>query len=151
MHHLNRAIGLNPNDADVIAGRALALIFRGKPLAAFAAFEKALDANPFAPSWYFWGLAISCYNSRQYRNAIEALQRIAGLNRFHHRLLAASYAQLGDTDKAAEARDRVMAEVPAYSVEDTRDSQPYEHPADVDPFIEGLVAAGFPLKPSNRR
>jgi len=149
MTHLNRAIGLNPNDADVIAGRALALIFRGKPLAAFAAFEKALSANPFAPSWYFWGLAISCYNSRQYRNAIEALQRIAILNRFHRRLLAASYAQLGDANKAAEERDRVMAAVPAYSVEDTRDSQPYEHPADVDPFIEGLVAAGFPLRPSN--
>ena len=42
-----------------------------------------------------------------------------------------------------------MAEVPAYSVEDTRDSQPYEHPTDVDPFIEGLVAAGFPAPEQN--
>ena len=149
MTHLNRAIELNPNDADALAGRALALIFRGKPLAAFAEFEKALGANPFAPSWYFWGLAISCYNSGQYRNAVEALHRITVLNRFHRRLLAAGYAQLGERGKAAKERERVMAEVPAYSVEDTRNSQPYEHPADVDPFIEGLVAAGFPLRPSN--
>lgn len=149
MNHLNHAVELNPNDADVTAARALGLIFRGKPLAAFAALENALEANPFAPAWYFWGLAISCYNSGQYRNAIDALQCIAVLNRFHRRWLAASYAQLGNTAKAIQERDRVMAEVPAYSVEDTRDSQPYEHPAHVDPFIEGLVAAGFPAPGRN--
>jgi class 3 adenylate cyclase/TolB-like protein len=144
MDHLNRAVELNPNDADVIAARALGLIFRGKPLSAFAALESALEANPFAPAWYFWSLSISCYNSGQYRNAIDALRCIAVLNRFHRRLLAASYARLGNTAKAAKEHDRVMTEVPAYTVADTRDSQPYEHAADVDPFIEGLVAAGFP-------
>mgnify|MGYP001159874073 FL=1 len=149
MNHLNHAVELNPNDADVTAARALGLIFQGKPLAAFAALENALEANPFAPAWYFWGLAISCYNSGQYRNAIDALQCITVLNRFHRRLLAASYAQLGNTAKAIQERDQVMAEVPAYSVEDTRDSQPYEHPAHVDPFIEGLVAAGFPAPEQN--
>ena len=149
MNHLNHAVELNPNDADVTAARALGLIFQGKPLAAFAALENALEANPFAPAWYFWGLAISCYNSGQYRNAIDTLQCITVLNRFHRRLLAASYAQLGNTAKAIQERDQVMAEVPAYSVEDTRDSQPYEHPAHVDPFIEGLVAAGFPAPEQN--
>lgn len=149
MNHLDQAVLLNPNDSDVSAARALGLIFRGKPLAAFTALESALEANPFAPAWYFWGLAISFYNSGQYRNAIDALQCIPVLNRFHRRLLAASYAQLGDTAKAIQERDQVMAEVPAYSVEDSRESQPYEHPADVDPFIEGLVAAGFPAPGHN--
>ena len=149
MNHLNRAVELNPNDADVIAARALGLIFRGKPLSACVELESALEANPFAPAWYFWCLAISCYNSRQYRNTIDALQCIAVLNRFHRRLLAASYAQLGHTSKAAHERDQVMAEVPAYSVKDTRDSQPYEHLADLNPFIEGLVAAGFPVPGQN--
>ena len=104
MNHLNHAVELNPNDADVTAARALGLIFQGKPLAAFAALENALEANPFAPAWYFWGLAISCYNSGQYRNAIDRLQCITVLNRFHRRLLAASYAQLGNTAKAIQER-----------------------------------------------
>ena len=37
-----------------------------------------------------------------------------------------------------------MIEVPSYTVEDTRNSQPYEHSADVDGFVEGLLKAGFP-------
>ena len=35
-------------------------------------------------------------------------------------------------------------EAPSYTVEDTRNSQPYEHSADVEPFVEGLLKAGFP-------
>lgn len=70
--------------------------------------------------------------------------RIASPNRFHRRLLAASYAQLDETDKATSERDRVMIEAPSYTVEDTRNSQPYEHSADVEPFVEGLLKAGFP-------
>jgi len=144
MTYLDRAVELNPNDTDVIAARALGLVFRGRPIAAFTALESALDANPFAPAWYFWALAISSYNSGQYRNAVETLLRIASPNRFHRRLLAASYAQLGETDKATSERDRVMIEVPSYTVEDTRTAQPYEHSADVEPFVEGLLKAGFP-------
>ena len=144
MTYLDRAVELNPNDTDVIAARALGLVFRGRPIAAFTALESALDANPFAPAWYFWALAISSYNSGQYRNAVETLLRIASPNRFHRRLLAASYAQLEETDKATSERDRVMIEAPSYTVEDTRNSQPYEHSADVEPFVEGLLKAGFP-------
>ena len=77
-------------------------------------------------------------------NAVETLLRIASPNRFHRRLLAASYAQLGETDKATSERNRVMIEVPSYTVEDTRNSQPYEHSADIDSFVEGLLKAGFP-------
>ena len=151
MTHLDRAVELNPNDTDVVAARALGLIFQGRPIAAFTALENVLDANPFAPDWYFWALAISCYNSGQYRNAVETLLRIASPNRFHRRLLAASYAQLGEIDKAVSQRDRVMIEVPSYTVEDSRNSQPYEHSADVDRFIEGLLKAQFPSHLQNRR
>jgi class 3 adenylate cyclase/tetratricopeptide (TPR) repeat protein len=151
MTHLDRAVELNPNDTDVIAARALGLIFQGRPIAAFAALENVLDANPYAPAWYFWALAISCYNSGQYRNAVATLLQITSPNRFHRRLLAASYAQLGEVDKATSERDQVMIEVPTYTVEDSRNSQPYEHSADVDGFIEGLLKAQFPSRLQNRR
>ncbi len=40
-----------------------------------------------------------------------------------------------------------MMEVPTYTVNDSRESQPYEHQQDVEPFIKGLIAAGFPIAP----
>ena len=44
-----------------------------------------------------------------------------------------------------------MIEVASYTVEDSRNSQPYEHPADVDGFVEGLLKAGFPSRFQNHR
>jgi len=145
--HLDQAINLNPNHADALAGRGLALIFIGKPDLALTQFEDALAHNPFPPSWYLWGLAISCYNTGQYQDAVRALLRIDAPNRFHRRLLAASYAQLGNIAEAATHRESVMMEVPTYTVNDSRESQPYEHQQDVEPFIKGLIAAGFPIAP----
>ena len=47
IHHLDRAILLNPNHADALAGRGLALVFRGQALNAFDQLQEALMHNPF--------------------------------------------------------------------------------------------------------
>jgi len=141
--HLDRAIELNPSHADARAGRGLAMIFRGDPNDAFVQIQDALRYNPIAPAWYHWALAISCYNTGQYRNAVDALTRIAPLNRFHRRLLSASYAQLGDDAAAAQERERVMREVPHYRIADSEKTQPYQYAKDLQPFIDGLRRAGF--------
>jgi class 3 adenylate cyclase/Tfp pilus assembly protein PilF len=143
MAHLGQAINLNPNHADALAGKGLVLIFTGEPESALTEFDKALAHNPFPPSWYLWGLAIACYNTARYVDAVQALLRIDNPNRFHRRVLAASYAQLGDMDRAAAERDAVMAEVPRYTVNDTRAFQPYQNSQGIEPFIAGLLLAGF--------
>ena len=144
LHHLDQAIELNPSHADALAGRGLALVFCGRAHEAISQFEEALRYNPMAPAWYLWGLAISCYNDGQYRNAIGILQRIPRLNRFHRRLLAASFAQLNDQGAASRERDLAMQETPGYTIDHSRQSQPYQNPKDLAPFIEGLAKAGFP-------
>ena len=143
MAHLDQAIDLNPNHADALAGRGLVLIFTGEPESALIQLNKALSHNPFAPSWYLWGLAIAHYNTDGYVDAVQALLRIDNPNRFHRRVLAASYAQLGDMGRAAAERDAVMAEVPGYTVNDSRRFQPYQDPRNIEPFINGLLLAGF--------
>ncbi|MEK9627152.1 MAG: adenylate/guanylate cyclase domain-containing protein [Gammaproteobacteria bacterium] len=143
LNHLNQAIALNPSHADARAGRGLAMIFLGEPAAAFEQIQEALRYNPVAPAWYHWALAISCYNSGQYRNALDAIGKITRLNRFHRRLLAASHAQLGDIEAAHEEQERVMREVPGYRIDDTRRSHPYQDVRDLQPFLEGLRRAGF--------
>ncbi len=146
MTHLDQAINLNPNHADALAGKGLVLIFTGEPESALVEFDKALAHNPFPPSWYLWGLAIAHYNTDRYADAVQALLRIDNPNRFHRRVLAASYAQLGDMDQATTERDLVMAEVPNYSVNDSRAFQPYQDSRGIEPFIAGLLLAGFAEK-----
>jgi hypothetical protein len=46
-------------------------------------------------------------------------------------------------DRAAAERDAVMAEVPRYTVNDTRAFQPYQNSQGIEPFIAGLLLAGF--------
>ena len=79
-------------------------------------------------------------------DAVQALLRIDNPNRFHRRVLAASYAQLGDMGRAAAERDAVMADVPGYTVNDSRRFQPYQDPRNIEPFINGLLLAGFAEK-----
>ena len=59
-------------------------------------------------------------------------------------MLSASYARLGDLDSARTQREIVMAETPGYTAADSRLHQPYENPVHIQPFIDGLVLAGFP-------
>lgn|GEM_PF-183949 len=150
MTHLDRAIELNPNHADAFAGKGLALIFTGQSEAGVQQFTQALERNPFPPSWYLWALAIAQYNIGHYRQAVHTLLRISAPNRFHRRVLAASYARLGNDDNAREQRDLVMAETPGYTAADSWRTQPYADPGDIQPFIDGLVLAGFPPGETSR-
>jgi hypothetical protein len=122
----------------------LALIFTGDPVASIRQIGLAFERNPFPPSWYRWALAIAQYNSARYHEAVQTLQAIPNLNRFHRRVLSASYGRLGDLDNARTQREIVMAETPGYTAADSRLHQPYENPAHIQPFIDGLVLAGFP-------
>ena len=142
--HLEQALELNPNHADAFAGMGLALIFTGDPVASIRQIGLAFERNPFPPSWYRWALAIAQYNSARYHEAVQTLQAMPDLNRFHRRVLSASYARLGDLDSARTQREIVMAETPGYTAADSRLHQPYANPAHIQPFIDGLVLAGFP-------
>ncbi|MED5408128.1 MAG: hypothetical protein VYD25_10305, partial [Pseudomonadota bacterium] len=57
--------------------------------------------------------------------------------------LAAAYARVGDLENAKAERDIVISEVPNYRVGDSLNQQPYQNPDDIQPFIEGLLLAGF--------
>ena len=141
--HLDQAIELNPNHADALAGKGLALNFVGDPEAGIGQLSEALERNPYPPAWYLWSLAIAQYNSGCYQPAVDTLLRISQPNRFQRRWLAAAYARVGDLENAKAERDIVISEVPHYRVGDSLNQQPYQNPDDIQPFIEGLLLAGF--------
>jgi len=69
--------------------------------------------------------------------------KISQPNRFQRRWLAGAYARTGDFENAKIQRDIVMSEVPNYRVSDSFNQQPYQNPKDIQPFIDGLLLAGF--------
>src|SRR5262249_22073414 len=95
---LQRALALNPNDADIMAELSAVEAY-ANPEKALDLIRDAMRLNPHYPDWYLWYLGDAYYALKRYREVIEAveLMRNPTLGR---RLLAASYAQLGKLQEA---------------------------------------------------
>ena len=91
-----RAIELNPNDADVLGNMADAVTAMGQPERAVGQLQRAIRLNPCHPDWYLWHLGDAQFNLGRYEEAIGTLTRMRDPTEAH-RLLAATYALLGDS------------------------------------------------------
>ena len=103
---IDRAIAINPNDADGLAGRGNILMWSGQTDAAIEALELAQridpELNPFDRS----ALSLAYYLKQRYDAAAEQaelnLRRTEGAN-FSRIVLAAADAQLNRTEETAQA------------------------------------------------
>lgn len=103
---IDRAIAINPNDADALAGRGNVLMWSGQTDAAIETLELAQridpELNPFDRS----ALSLAYYLKQRYDAAVEQaelnLRRTEDAN-FSRIVLAAADAQLNRTDDAARA------------------------------------------------
>jgi tetratricopeptide (TPR) repeat protein len=98
--HFQRALSLNPNDADVAAYWSDVLVYLGRTEEALRFISKARRLNPFPPEWYHWFFALSLFSGRRYEEAIGAINQIRVLDRWHHAYRAACLAKLGRTEEA---------------------------------------------------
>ena len=137
-----RAHRLNPNDADVIAEMADALVYDGRPEVSVDLFRQAMRLNPFHPDWYYWYLGGALHQLHRYQEAIDTL------NKMHEpiqaaRLLAASHAQLGQVAEARAQAAKVLKAQPNFTLSYWATTQPFRRPEDLEHFIEGLRKAGL--------
>jgi TolB-like protein/DNA-binding winged helix-turn-helix (wHTH) protein/Tfp pilus assembly protein PilF len=103
---IERAIAINPNDADALAGWGNILMWSGQTDAAIETLELAQridpELNPFDRS----ALSLAYYLKQRYDAAIEQaelnLRRTEGAN-FSRIVLAAAEAQLNRTEETAQA------------------------------------------------
>lgn len=138
-----RALALNPNDADIMAEAADALIHDGRAAEAVELLHKAMRLNPFFPDWYLWYLGDAYYTLGRYEDAIRALERMSNPAE-GHRLLAASFAQLGRRDEAAAHVAEVLRLHPGFSIADWAARQPDQDRDALEHYLEGLRRAGLP-------
>jgi TolB-like protein len=138
-----KALALNPNDADIIAQYADALVYAGQPSKSVELLAKAMRLNPCYPDQYLWDLA-DAYNAMG-----RSAEVIATVLRMHNpdegrRLLAANYAHLGRMTKARAQAAKVMQLHPEFTISQWRNRPPYRDSAILERYIEGLRKAGLP-------
>ncbi|MBQ0821530.1 adenylate/guanylate cyclase domain-containing protein [Microvirga sp. HBU67558] len=143
--HLDRALQLNPNDADAMQQMGYVLTLRGKPEDALAWMERSRHLNPFHPTWYNSGLGTTLYSLRRYADAAETFRRLPNPGPWSHARLAACYSQLGEEAKAKVLVDAVLQVRPDFSIPTflMRDVL-LERAEDREHLREGLIKAGFP-------
>ncbi|WP_299503472.1 tetratricopeptide repeat protein [uncultured Roseobacter sp.] len=138
----DRALKLNPNDADLMSDMADALAHMGRSEEAVDLLLKAMRLNPFYPDQYIWHLGGAYFNLKRYEEAISTIQTMQNPTE-GRRILAASYAHLGKVKEAEAQADLVRQAHPNFSVDRWASVQPDLHEEDVQHFLDGLKRAGL--------
>lgn len=137
-----RAVALNPNDADILADMADAVTAMGQPQRAVELLTRAIRLNPYQPDWYLWHLGDALFNLARYEEAIAALVRMQDPNEAH-RLLAASYALLGNMDAARVHADEVRRVHPGFTIANWQQVPPDVDAEALERYFKGLRLAGL--------
>jgi len=138
-----RALELNPNDADIIAEYADALVYTGEPARSVELLQRAMRLNPYYPDWYLWYLADAYITLERYADVVATVRQMRNPDE-GRRMLAASYAHLGMTTEARAEAEAVLRSHPAFTIGRWRHRPPYRDPAVLERFVEGLRMAGLP-------
>jgi TolB-like protein/DNA-binding winged helix-turn-helix (wHTH) protein/Flp pilus assembly protein TadD len=141
---IERAIAINPNDAQSLAGRGNVLMWLGQTDAAIEALEQAQRIDPDLNAIDRFALGLAYYLKRRYDAAIEQtelnLRETAGANSSRI-LLAAAYAQQNRTEDAA----RIVTEI--RRIDPTFDAQEFGtkflNAVDLEHLRDGLRKASL--------
>jgi adenylate cyclase len=140
-----RATELNPNLTD--HHFAWALLVTGEPARAVQTLETQIRLDPFylprVPSL----LGFAYYLLGRYADALAQLQTAVPRAPDHghcRRYLAATYAQLGQLDKAREEAATALRIDPWFTINQAIFAKICKRPEDGERFNDGLRKAGFP-------
>jgi adenylate cyclase len=140
-----RALELNPNDADVLNDFGLCLSYAGRATEGVEVVHKAMRLNPHYPDFWVMQLGLIYFNARRYEDAISELEKSDLKDTIDVQLyLAASHAALGHTDQARASMANVIRLDPLATVERLAPTTLYKNASDLDHLRENLVKAGLP-------
>jgi adenylate cyclase len=143
----DRAISLNPNDADVLTDAAWCLSYAGQAADGLELATKAIRLNPHHPEWYLSQLGAIYFDLRRYSDAVATLNGIRELNTLLiHLYRAASLAALGQDNLAMADVEAALNLDPSASVARCTSAleAPYKNASDLQHFRGNLQNAGFP-------
>lgn len=140
-----KAVRLNPNDCTVVAMMGLLTAYSGEWEEGIAMLEKAMALNPYHPGWYYLPLAFHRYRERDYEGALEEALKVDMPGYYpNHMTLAAVYGQLGRTEEARAALERLLQLFPSFEERARGELGKWLYEEDVlEHMLEGLEKAGL--------
>ena len=141
-----KAISLEPNNADWLVCMGDILAWGGKPERAPGLIKKAMRLNPKYPGSYLWSLGHPHFLMKQYEEAISLFNRALNLNpNFHpsNFYLAAIYSELGQTKKARAQITELLHKWPMGDLEAARKRLPYKSQTTLKRVLKAVGNAGL--------
>jgi adenylate cyclase len=141
-----RAIALDPNDADGYMNLGNILTLAGRPEEGIELIEKAMRLNLHYPPVYLNNLGLAYLVAGRYEEALVPLKKALTLIPNHvpaHLLLAVCYVELGRLEEARAEGAEVLRISPTFSLEVARQNWPYKDPAVVERHVAALRKAGL--------
>lgn len=156
--HVERALELNPSDADVLAHGGLCIASLGDAAAGAELAAKARRLNPRHPEWYVPCLAVPLFLLERYAEAAALLATAPRAMVDVPAYLAAAHALIGDHERAAAALDMFAADfVEKITFGRTPDPgeplrwmlhvNPFRRNQDAELLSRGLTLAGLAADP----
>jgi TolB-like protein/class 3 adenylate cyclase/tetratricopeptide (TPR) repeat protein len=150
-----RAIAIDPNDADGYVALANALSFAGRPAEALSAVENAMRLNPHFPSSYAYQRGLALFGLNRLDEAAASLERAIALNPddyWSQRLLIAVYGLAGKHDQGQRLADSIrnndrrgrFAGHDPLTIRGVTFWYPFAKPEEAKRFASGLAKAGIP-------
>jgi adenylate cyclase len=144
---LQKAVELNPNDADVITDLGLFLSYAGRPREGLGWALKAMRLNPHYHDWYVMHLGQIYYDARCYEEAIATFRSLSAVDTAMIELyVAASHVALGNIGDAEKAVKRALELDPGATIGQWTEPAraPYKEISDLEHFAADLRKAGLP-------
>jgi TolB-like protein len=143
-----RAVSLNPSSAAAHCYLSHGLAFSGRDREAIAHGEEAIRLSPLDPemAMFFGGIAVAHYVAGRYAEAVrfsDELLRLRPGFQGAQRMRCASLAKVGRVEEARAHLAELRREHPAMTVAWIRASVPYQTPALMEDFLDGMRKAGL--------
>ena len=106
--HVDRAIDLNPNDADCLAQAAVCRAYLGDLESSLALGTKAIRLNPHHPDWYVPGAALPLFLLERYSEVLPLILPTPDATVEMPAFLAATYAMTGDSLRARQWMEKFL-------------------------------------------
>jgi adenylate cyclase len=140
---MKRAIALNPNDVDSYMFLADVKLNQGEIEESLQLIERARELSTRSTNWHKAVYGGALYAGKRYEEARDMLETVDGMP-FAQRLLAMTYAQTGETQKAESAAKRYLERYPDFTIAGHMDNKTLQREEDRAHYTDGLKKAGFP-------
>jgi TolB-like protein/Flp pilus assembly protein TadD len=138
-----RAIALDPNDANSYMAMAYALIYDGRPKEALGYIKKAMRLDPHYPAYNLFVLGLAHFGLENFEAAVTYFERAVKRNPENYVTLiplAAAYAHLQRDQAATATVEKLKTALPIVTVSFVRGCPlwKYKNPADKSRLLDGL-------------